>query len=80
MFIVYSDQGMRDFNTKARRLNGNVWAGRYVPSFTEGACFDDRPTSINRGARIFIRARRQRQAVNFIQTRFSCSGSERING
>src|SRR5579859_3850021 len=69
MFIVYSDRGMRDFNMKARRLKGNVWTDRYVPSFTETTSLIA-PTSINRRAQIFIC--RQRKVVNFIQTHISC--------
>jgi hypothetical protein len=51
-----SDQGMRDFNMKAQRWNRNVWAGRYVPSFTEAVCLGIAPTSINRRAQTSVGA------------------------
>jgi hypothetical protein len=57
MFIVYSDQGMRDFDMKVRRWNRNVWAGRYVPSFTEAVCLGIAPTSINRRAQGAVAAK-----------------------
>jgi hypothetical protein len=66
MFIVYSDLSMRDFNLKARRLNRNVRAGRYVPSFT--VYFGGRP-DIDRSS--FVRAMAAKGGQFYTDTHFA---------